>query len=293
MSNHLLCIGMGYSARALARRLSANGWRISGSSTSNAGSARVQSLVWEAVRFDGTSSADEAMSKAIGDATHLVVSAAPGEAGDPVLRQLSALVADAPHLAWIGYLSTVGVYGDHQGAWIDEDTPLKPTSVRSRQRVIAEQAWLAFAKSSGKRVQIFRLAGIYGPGRSAIDNLQAGTARRIIKLDQVFNRIHVDDIAGVLAAAIAKPSAHHAIYNVTDDEPAPPQDVVAYAAKLLGMPVPPDVPFAEAPLSPMGLSFYGENKRVSNARVKSDLDFAFQYPTYREGMTAIAGLSSA
>ena len=293
MSNHLLCIGMGYSARALARRLSANGWRISGSSTSDVGGARVQSQGWEAVRFDGTSSADEVMSKAIGDATHLVVSAAPGEAGDPVLRQLAALVVKAPHLNWIGYFSTVGVYGDHQGAWIDEDTPLKPTSVRSRQRVIAEQAWLAFAKSSGKRVQIFRLAGIYGPGRSAIDNLQAGTARRIIKPDQVFNRIHVDDIAGVLAAAITKPSAEHVIYNVTDDEPAPPQDVVAYAAKLLGLPVPPDVPFAEAPLSPMGLSFYGENKRVSNARVKSDLDFAFQYPTYREGMTAIAGLSSA
>ncbi len=293
MNNHLLCIGMGYSARALARRLSAKGWRITGSSTSSAGIALIQSQGWDTVQFDGTSSADASMAKAIGAATHLVVSAAPGDAGDPVLRQLSTLVADAPQLAWIGYLSTVGVYGDHQGAWVDEDTPLKPTSVRSRQRVIAEQAWLDFAKSSAKRVQIFRLAGIYGPGRSAIDNLREKTARRIIKPGQVFNRIHVDDIAGVLAAAIAKPSAHHAIYNVTDDEPAPPQDVVAYAANLLGLPVPPDIPFAEAPLSPMGLSFYGENKRVSNARVKSDLGFAFQYPTYREGMAAIAGLSSA
>ncbi len=288
MTNHLLCIGMGYSARALARRLATTGWRITGSSTSDAGVLRIRSEGFEAVRFDDASSGDKPLHQAISEATHLLVSAAPGESGDPVLRQLASLVAGAPCVAWIGYLSTVGVYGDHQGAWVDEETQVKPTSVRSRQRVAAENAWLDFAASSGRSVQIFRLAGIYGPGRSAIDNLRAGTARRIIKPGQVFNRIHVDDIAGTLAAAIAKPAAEHTIYNVTDNEPAPPQDVVEYAAKLLGLPVPPDIPFAEAPLSPMGLSFYGENKRVANKRIKYDLDYELRYPTYREGMASIA-----
>ena len=288
MTNHLLCIGMGYSARALARRLAATGWHVAGSSTSEAGALRVQAEGWDAVRFDGTSNGGEPMHQAISNATHLVVSAAPGESGDPVLRQLASALTRAPDLAWIGYLSTVGVYGDHQGAWVDEATHVRPTSVRSRQRVEAENAWLDFANSSGRRVQIFRLSGIYGPGRSAIDNLRAGTARRIIKPGQVFNRIHVDDIAGALAAAMAKPGAQHTIYNVTDDEPAPPQEVVEYAAKLLGLPVPPDIAFAEAPLSPMGLSFYGENKRVANQRIRSDLGYALRYPTYREGMSAIA-----
>jgi nucleoside-diphosphate-sugar epimerase len=188
---------------------------------------------------------------------------------------------------WIGYLSTIGVYGDHQGRWVDETTPVSPGSQRSRQRVVAETAWLDFAARSGKRMQIFRLAGIYGPGRSAIDNLRDGTARRIVKRAQVFNRIHVDDIAGTLAAAIGKLDAQYTIYNVTDDEPAPPQDVVAYAASLLNLPVPPDIPFERAPLSPMGLSFYAENKRVSNARIKADLGVVLQCPTYREGMAGI------
>jgi nucleoside-diphosphate-sugar epimerase len=292
MTNHLLCIGMGYSARALARQLAAKGWRVTGSSTSDAGTLRVRAEGWNAARFDGSSNGGEAMDQAIANTTHLVVSAAPGESGDPVLRQLASALARAPKLSWIGYLSTVGVYGDHQGAWVDEDTPVSPTSVRSRQRVAAENAWLDFANSSGRRVQIFRLSGIYGPGRSAIDNLRAGTARRIIKPGQVFNRIHVDDIAGALAAAIAKPESKHTVYNLTDDEPAPPQDVVEYAAKLLGLPVPPDIPFAEAPLSPMGLSFYGENKRVANQRIKADLGYAWRYPTYREGMSAIVAAVS-
>ncbi len=284
---HLLCIGMGYSARALARRIGTRGWRITGSATSAAGCERVRAQGWDTVLFDGTQpSADLATS--IASATHLVVSAAPGSEGDPLLRQHATDLAAAPNLAWIGYLSTVGVYGDHQGLWVDEDTELKPVSQRSRQRVAAETAWLEFADRAKKRLQIFRLAGIYGPGRSAIDNLRDGSARRIIKPAQVFNRIHVDDIANVLDAAIHATPSRHTIFNVTDDEPAPPQDVVAYAAKLLSLPVPPDIPFDLAPLSPMGLSFYRENKRVSNARLKSDLGVTLLYPTYREGMTAIA-----
>ena len=287
MSNHLLCIGMGYSARTLARRVAQDGWRITGSSTSEAGLTRSQSGGWDAVHFNGSSTGGEPMLQVVSKATHLLISAAPGESGDPVLRQLAPWLARAPNLAWIGYLSTVGVYGDHQGEWVDEDTPVRPKSIRSRQRVEAENAWLDFAAGTGRRVQIFRLSGIYGPGRGAIDNLCAGTARRIIKPRQVFNRIHVEDIAGTLAAAISTPGAKHSIYNVTDDEPAPPQDVVEYAAELLGMPVPPDIPFAQAPLSPMGLSFYGENKRVANQRIKSDLGYTLHYPTYREGLRAV------
>jgi nucleoside-diphosphate-sugar epimerase len=287
MTHHLVCVGMGYSARALGQRLAGSMWTIAGTATRAESLARVAASGWQATPFDGTARSAE-LSDQLARATHVVMSAAPGEAGDALLRWHGADLASAPHLRWIGYLSTVGVYGDHQGSWIDEDTAVRPTSVRSRQRAMAETAWLDFARSSGKRVQIFRLAGIYGPGRSAVDNLRDGTARRIIKPAQVFNRIHVVDIAGTLMAAIDRPTAAHAIYNVTDDEPAPPQDVVEFAAHQLGMPVPPDIPFAEAQLSEMGRSFYAENKRVSNARIKADLAAVLRYPTYREGMTALA-----
>lgn len=284
---HLLCVGMGYSARALARRIGTRGWRITGSATSAAGCERVRAQGWDSVLFDGTQpSAD--LAGALATATHLVVSAAPGAEGDPLLRHHAETLAAAPRLSWIGYLSTVGVYGDHDGQWVDEDTILKPVSQRSRQRVSAETAWLDFSARSDGHLQIFRLAGIYGPGRSAIGNLREGTARRIIKPKQVFNRIHVDDIANVLDAAIKASTSKHMIFNVTDDEPAPPQDVVEFAARLLGLPVPPDIPFETAPLSPMGLSFYGENKRVANTRIKAELGVTLLYPTYREGMTAIA-----
>ena len=287
MTGHLLCIGMGYSARALSRRMAAKGWSISGTATRPESMQRISEAGWTALPFDGVAPSDQ-LRQALNRATHLVISAAPGEAADPVLRCHSDDIAAAPDLRWSGYLSTIGVYGDHQGRWVDETAPAAPNSVRSRQRVAAELAWLDFAAQTGKQVQIFRLAGIYGPGRSAVDNLRDGTARRIIKPGQVFNRIHVEDIAGTLEVAIERPNARHDVFNVTDDEPAPPQDVVAYAAGLLGCPVPPDIPFEQAPLSPMGLSFYAENKRVSNARIKADFGVALQFPTYREGMADIA-----
>ena len=203
-----------------------------------------------------------------------------------VLRHFRDELAALPDLAWVGYLSTVGVYGDWQGQWVDETSPTRPTSERSLRRVLAEKAWLGFGSETGRRVEIFRLSGIYGPGRSVIDNLRAGTARRIVKPGQVFNRIHVDDIAQVLAAAIDTP-AGHTIYNVSDDEPAPPQDVVAYAAELLGLPIPPDIPFERAGLTGMAASFWAESKRVSNARMKTALGVTLAYPTYREGLRAI------
>jgi nucleoside-diphosphate-sugar epimerase len=220
------------------------------------------------------------------EATHLLVSVPPDPAGDPVLRRFGEAIAGARRLEWIGYLSTIGVYGDHGGAWVDESTPATPRSARSRQRLQAEAEWLALAQRTGVPVQIFRLAGIYGPGRNALANLKAGTARRIVKPGQVFNRIHAADIATVLVASTARPRAG-AVYNVADDEPAPPQDVVAHAAALLGVAPPPEVPFAEADLSPMAASFYAENKRVANRLIKEKLGVRLAYPTYREGLRAL------
>jgi nucleoside-diphosphate-sugar epimerase len=196
------------------------------------------------------------------------------------------IAAHARHIAWAGYLSTTGVYGDHGGDWVDEDTPLHPTTERGRRRVSAETAWRALARDTGLPLHIFRLAGIYGPGRGPFEKVRNGTARRIIKPGQVFSRIHVEDIAQVLAASIARPNAVRA-YNVCDNDPAPPQDVIAYAAELLGMPLPPEVPFDEANLGPMAASFYAESKKVPNDRIKDELGVQLLYPTYREGLWAV------
>jgi nucleoside-diphosphate-sugar epimerase len=215
------------------------------------------------------------------------VSVPPDAQGDPVLRHHAEDIARS-NAEWIGYLSTIGVYGDHGGAWVDETAPATPSSERSRRRALAEQQWLDFGKASGKRVEIFRLAGIYGPGSSAIEGVRSGTTRSIVKPDQVFNRIHVEDIARTLIAAFSRPHVH-AIYNVTDDEPAPPQDVNAYAATLLGLPPPVAIAYEAAELSEMGRSFYSENKRVRNDRIKNDLGVQLAFPTYREGLAAIAG----
>lgn len=289
--NHLLCFGLGYSATALAARLAAKGWRITATATSPAGAGRIAALGYDAHVFDETAPF-EALAPALAQATHVLVSAPPGRLGDPILARCHTALAVSPMVRWIGYLSTIGVYGDWHGAWVNEDSPLKPKSDRSVRRAAAETQWLTLGAQTGKTVLVFRLAGIYGPGRSAIDNVRDGTARRIVKPGQVFNRIHRDDIAGVLEAALFKVPPH-TIYNVTDDEPAPPQDVVAYAAGLLGRPLPPDLPFDQATLSPMGASFYAENKRASNARAKSDLGWQLLYPTYREGLAAIARELSA
>jgi nucleoside-diphosphate-sugar epimerase len=215
----------------------------------------------------------------------VLLSAAPDASGDPFIADLRALGTDlaGKHLL---YLSTVGVYGDHDGAWVDEATPLKPTSRRSLWRAAAEQAWLSLGTDYDAAVQIFRLAGIYGPGQNAFENLIAGTAKRLIKPGQVFNRIHVTDIAAALDAALDK-GRPGAIWNVTDNEPAPPQDVVTHAAALMGVAPPPETPFDPATLSPMAASFYGENKRVSNRRLREELGVSLSYPTYREGLAAL------
>jgi nucleoside-diphosphate-sugar epimerase len=281
----LFCFGLGYSALRVAQRLAGEGWKIAGTARTGDGTDAIAAAGFEAFMFDG-SAPGAGIADALADTTHILVSAPPDTDGDPVLRQHRGDIERADALSWIGYLSTVGVYGDSGGAWIDETAETDATSARGRRRVAAEQEWLALAEARDMRVQILRLAGIYGPGRSAIERLREGTAHRIVKPGQVFNRIHVDDIATTVCAGIAGRGVT-AAYNVADDEPAPPQDVVAFAAALLHMPPPPEVPFTDAQLPPMAASFYADNKRVSNARLRQELGVALKFPTYREGLRAI------
>lgn len=283
--SELLCFGLGYSAAATAALQAADGWRISGTSTSVEGAHTLEREGYRACVFDGHGPS-ETVRGLVKTATHVLVSAPPDHAGDPVLLHHARDLANAPRLEWIGYLSTIGVYGDHRGAWVDETTPAHPSSQRSIRRLEAENAWIEFSARTGRRLQIFRLAGIYGPGRSPLDAVRAGTARRIIKPGQVFNRIHVDDIAAAVRRGMAG-AGTHTVYNVTDDLPAPPQDVVAFAASLLGAPEPPELTIEQANLSSMAASFYAENKRVRNDRLKQDLGVALSYPTYREGLRSL------
>jgi nucleoside-diphosphate-sugar epimerase len=282
---HLFCFGLGYSAARVARLLAAEGWSIAGTARTQEGAKAIAAQGHAAFVFDGTTPGG-GVHEALTDATHILVSVPPDTDGDPVLRHHARDLHHARSLSWIGYLSSVGVYGDTQGAWVDETAPTAATSVRGRRRIEAEQEWLALDVPQGVRTQIFRLAGIYGPGRSPIDRLREGTAHRIVKPGQVFNRVHVDDIAASVLAGIGG-SGNQRIYNVTDDEPAPPQDVVAYAAELLGMPAPPEVAFAAAELPAAAASFYADNKRIRNARLRQELGVALKFPTYREGLRAI------
>lgn len=273
----LLSIGHGYSAQALARVLLPQGWHIIATTRSPEKAAALRAQGVEAILWPG---GDLPLDRA----THLLTSVAPDATGDPVLRAHGAqIAAAAPHLQWVGYLSTVGVYGDHQGGWVDEDTALTPATARGLARVAAEAAWQAVP---GLAPHIFRLAGIYGPGRGPFEKVRDGSARRIIKPGQVFSRIHVDDIAQVLAASIARPDPGR-VYNVCDDDPAPPQDVLSHAAQLLGLPEPPAVPYDGAAMSPMARSFYAESKRVRNDRIKDELGVRLIHPDYRAGLAAL------
>lgn len=273
----LFVFGAGYSARAIMEEVKDQFEWIGGTTRSEDKADALRADGFEAFQFDGETPG-AGIADALGKATHVLVSIAPNETGDPVLKQHGGDIA-AAKLHWIGYLSTVGVYGNHDGNWVDETTICKPVSKRSIQRVAAEDAWLVYATQHRLAVQIFRLSGIYGPGRNTFENFRKGRARRLIKPGQVFNRIHVADIAGAVSAAMKKPNTR--IYNLTDNQPAPPQDVVTYAAELLGVSPPPEIPFETADLTPMARSFYGENKRVSNQRVKDELGYVFRYPDYR------------
>ncbi|OWO96976.1 NAD(P)-dependent oxidoreductase [Rhizobium esperanzae] len=273
---HVMIFGCGYSGTAIAKAFASQGVRVSGTTRSAEKLEALRANGIEAFLFDGETMGDE-LSRALESVTHLVQSIAPGKA-DPLLRLLGEDSARfLPRLEWIGYLSTVGVYGDHQGAWINEETPCVPVSGRSKERLEAEEGWLAMGRKRGVPAAVLRLSGIYGPGRNAFCNLEKGTARRLIKKDQVFNRIRVEDIGA--AARFLSERGLGGIYNVTDDRPGPPQDVIVEAARLMGVEPPPEQAFETAELTPMARSFYGENKRVSNARLKA-AGFGFSFPNY-------------
>ena len=281
MEKTLLSIGHGFSARALAARLVPQGWRIVGTTRSPDKADAIADTSVEPVVWPGAD-----LGALIAQFPNVLVSAGPD---DPVLNAVEdAVTRAAPDLRWVGYLSTTGVYGDHDGDWVDEDTPLTPSTKRGRARVTAEARWQAIPDLP---LHIFRLAGIYGPGRGPFAKVRAGTARRIIKQGQVFSRIHVEDIAQALELSLQRPDPG-AVYNLCDDDPAPPQDVIAHAAELLGLPVPPAIPFDQADMTPMARSFYAESKKVRNDRIKQALGWAPQFPTYRAGLTALLARDS-
>jgi len=279
MGKSLLSFGHGYSSRALARRLLPLGWTINGTtrSTEKAETLRAEGI--HPIVFPG-----EDVAPLLSQVTHILTSVSPTEHGDPVLDAFGAQISDMAHrYDWVGYLSTTGVYGDHGGGWVDEDTPLTPSTRRGAWRKEAEAAWQSI---EGLPLHIFRLAGIYGPGRGPFAKVRNGTARRIIKEGQVFSRIHVEDIAQTVHASIDRPNPG-AAYNLCDDDPAPPQDVIAHAAELLGLPVPPAIDFETADMTPMARSFYAESKRVRNDRIKDELGVKLIYPDYRMGLQAL------
>ncbi len=282
MTSRLFIFGLGYSGLEIARAAQAAGWRIAGTCRTAEKAARLTTGGIDALVFDGTAPLPAG---SLADVSHILCTAAPSEAGDPALRACGTELGQA---RWLGYLSTTGVYGDAAGGWVDETTPPRPTRPRSTQRLEAERAWQALGAKTGAQVDIFRLPGIYGPGRSAIDQVKAGTARRIDKPEQLFSRIHVADIATTVLTAMSR-ARPGAIYNVADDLPAASGELVAFACELLGLPVPPAIPWEQAAptLGDMARSFYAENRRVRNERIKRELGVVLRYPTYREGLRAI------
>ncbi len=280
-----MIFGLGYSGGAVARAALAAGFTVSATSRDP---DRLPPLAGVRVlRFD-------AAAAVVGEATHVLATAAPGEGGDPVLARYGPAIGGAGRLEWLGYLSTTGVYGDRGGGWVDEASAPAPGSERGRRRVAAEAAWQAVGE--GRRVDLFRLAGIYGPGRSVLSDVREGTARRVIKPGHAFGRIHRDDIAGAVVAAMRQPVVPGCrVFNLSDDEPAESAVVIEAAARLLGLPVPPAVPFAEAAagMSAMGRSFWADNRKVSSAATQRALGYAWRYPTYREGLAGVLAEEAA
>ncbi|MCZ7484397.1 SDR family oxidoreductase [Rhizobium rhizogenes] len=281
---HVMIFGAGYSGKAIANALKSAVGTISGTTRSENKFPNLEAAGMTPFLFDGVRFNDDLIA-AMGNITHLVQSIAPGGQSDPLLALLgSDLKRFLPKLEWVAYLSTVGVYGDHDGAWVDEESPCRPVSARSVERVAAEAAWTAAAEKANVPLVTLRLSGIYGPGRNAFMNFEKGTARRLVKKDQVFNRIRVEDIGAALAFLASR--NERGIFNVTDDDPCPPQDVVSFAATLMGVEPPPEQAFETADLTPMARSFYGENKRVSNAKIRS-LGFNFDFPEYKISLTQL------
>lgn len=283
MTNKLLCLGMGYVATALATRLAAEGWEIAATCTNAEKQQVLEKEGFVAALF---SSDNDLAPSILEGVTHIVSSIPPNEAGDPAAAWLARHTSRLVDVTWAALLSTTGVYGDRDGAWVDEAADLRPTSPRSQRRVDAERQWLSLHQTNGLPAHVFRLAGIYGPGRNPLDRIRSGTAHRIVKPGLKLSRIHRDDIVGILCASIARPNPG-AIYNVADDEPAPPQDVVTFGCSLLGVTPPPEEDFATAEMSPMARSFYLDNKKILNSRLRDELGYVLAYPTYRDGLKAL------
>ncbi len=281
----LLVFGMGFAGKALGAQARDKGWRVIGTARNSEGCQGLRDDGFEALLFTGEQPG-ERVDETLLEVSHVLNSVPPGEQGDPVLTHHGPGLEQSPDLQWLGLLSTVGVYGEHHGGWIDEQTSPVPLAARSVLRLETEKAWQAYGEKTGIKPHIFRLPGIYGPGRNQLETVRRGKARRLNKKGQVFNRVHVEDIAQVLLASMQRPEAGD-LFNIVDDEPAPPQDVVAFACELLGIEPPPEVLFEEAELSPMARSFYGECKRVRNGRIKERLGIKLKYPTYREGLRAL------
>ena len=284
-NKRLFCFGYGYSARHLAAGLLGDGWTVAGTCRSEEKRLSMESAGMEAYRFDRNVPLEIAEA-ALRGSTHILISVPPDAEGDPVLDHHRGDVAALPGLEWVGYLSTTGVYGDRAGGWVDETSVREPTGPRGQRRCAAEDGWLALHQEKGVPVHLFRLAGIYGPGRNALETVRAGRARRIHKPGQVFSRIHVDDIVAVLRASMGSPKPGTA-YNVCDDAPAPPDEVIAFACDLLDEDPLPLIPFEKAALSEMARSFYADNKKVSNRRIKEELGVVLRWPDYRQGLRAL------
>ncbi len=286
---HLFCFGLGYTATAMGRELLQEGWKVSGTCQSEERCRELVGLGFDAVIFDGDGHSDEVVAL-LNSATHILQSIAPAKEGDAVFDVFGQdIQARAAQIEWLGYLSTTAVYGDRQGGWVEETSELAPQMPRGVWRCHAEKQWQSLYETHGLAVHIFRLAGIYGPGRNQLNKLRAKKARRIVRKGQLFSRIHVDDIVATLRASIERANPG-AIYNVCDNEAAPPQDVIEYAAGLLGVDVPPAEAFDQAELSDMARSFYSESKKVSNEKIKTELGVKLKFPTYREGISSLLDL---
>lgn len=282
---HLFCFGLGYTGRALGLALLESGWRVSGTCRTPEEQAALSALGFDVFKFDGTESS-AGLDEALATARCVLSTVPPGEGGDPVLHCFGDVLSSRKNLEWVGYLSTTGVYGDRQGGWVDEDSPTEPESERGHRRVLAENAWLDLFDRHQHPVHVFRLAAIYGPGRNTLKRALEGKARRIDMPGVVFSRIHVDDVVRVLLASMAKPHPGR-VYNLADDTAAPPEEVVRFACGLLGLEPPPLIPLEEAGLSPLGVSFYQDSKRISNQRIKKELGVSLLYPDYRVGLESL------
>ena len=285
MNNKLFCFGYGYSCDYLGHELLSNeNWSVSGTTRSNEKKQSLRSRGVQAYIFDYEHPLPDP-AFILEDTTHLIISTPPSDEGDPAFISHAQDILKLKNLQWVGYLSTTGVYGNRDGDWVNENSELRPSSKRGSRRVKAEEQWQSLYKNHDLPLHIFRLAGIYGPGRSALDTVRVGTARRINKPGHIFSRIHVEDITNILLASMAKPNPG-AIYNVCDDNPAPSHEIISYACEILGRPEPELINFDEADMTPMARSFYSDNKLVNNNRIKEELDVQLKYPNFKEGLKA-------